>query len=151
MWCIVSLILVAGRRAVLYVSAFRGYIGLGHGLGWRQLSTQRDDAQLWRMDVLGGVELLRARYAEFTFPPHTHEEFLIAVTEDGAALPWYRRTAHLHGPGDVLVLNPGEVHGGGPASGSIWQYRAFYAPAALLQRAAQELTGVDRRLPQIGR
>jgi AraC-like DNA-binding protein len=112
------------------------------------VSNQQDDASLWRVDVLGGLELLRARYVEFTFSPHTHEEFMIAVTEGGSALPRYRGGAHLHGPGDVLVLNPGEVHGGGPARGAIWRYRAFYASAALVQRTAQELTGVDRRLPQ---
>lgn len=112
------------------------------------MSNQRDDARLWRVDILGGLELLRAHYVEFTYSPHTHEEFMIAVTEGGAALPRYRGGAHLHGPGDVLVLNPGEVHGGGPAQGAIWRYRAFYAPAALLQRAAQELTGVGRGFPE---
>jgi AraC-like DNA-binding protein len=111
------------------------------------MPNQRDDAQLWRVDILGGLELLRARYVEFTYSPHAHEEFMIAVTEGGAALPRYRGGAHLHSPGNVLVLNPGEVHGGGPAHGAIWRYRAFYAPAALLQRAAQELTGLDRGLP----
>lgn len=132
----------------MYVFVVRGYTGFVHGVERRQVSNQRDDAQLWRVDILGGLELLRARYVEFTYAPHTHEEFMIAVTEGGTALPRYRGGAHVHGPGDVLVLNPGEVHGGGPAHGAIWRYRAFYAPAALLQRAAQELSGVDRRLPQ---
>jgi AraC-like DNA-binding protein len=109
---------------------------------------QQADARLWRVDVLGGLELLRARYVEFSFSPHTHEEFMIAVTEGGTALPRYRGGAHIHGPGDMLVLNPGEIHGGGPARRAIWRYRAFYLPAALLQRAAQELSGINRRLPQ---
>lgn len=112
------------------------------------MSMRRDDARLWRVEALGGLELLRAFYVEFTFPPHTHEEFLIAVTEGGTALPRYRGSLHLHGQGDVLVLNPGEVHGGGPAGRSIWRYRAFYPPADLMQRAAQELTGMDRPRPQ---
>ena len=107
-----------------------------------------DDAQLWRVDILGGLELLRARYVEFSFPPHTHEEFMIAVTESGTALPQYRGGAHFVGPSDVLVLNPGEVHGGGPARGSIWRYRAFYPSAELMQRAVQALTGTNRGIPQ---
>ena len=53
---------------------------------------------------------------------------MIAITEGGAALPRYRGDAHLHVPGNVLVLNPGEVHGGGPARGAHWRYRAFYVP-----------------------
>lgn len=137
-----------GAQAVLYVPAVRRYIGFMHGPERRHLSMQRDDARLWRVDVLGGLDLLRARYVEFTFAPHTHEEFMIAVTEGGTALPRYRGGAHLVGPGDVLVLNPGEVHGGGPANRSIWRYRAFYPPAAMMQRVVREPTGTERRIPQ---
>jgi AraC-like DNA-binding protein len=132
----------------LYVFAVQDYIGFTPTWERRYVFHQQDEARLWRVDALGGLELLHARYVEFTFSPHAHEEFMIAVTEDGAALPRYRGGAHLLGPGDMLVLNPGEVHGGGPARGAIWRYRAFYVPAALLQRAAQELTGVEQGLPQ---
>lgn len=112
------------------------------------MAAQQDDARLWRVDILGGLELLRARFAQFSFPAHTHEEFMIAVTEAGTALPWYRGGTHIHGPGDTIVLNPGEVHGGGPARSSIWQYRSLYPSADLMQRAVRELSGTDRHLPQ---
>ena len=137
-----------GVQPVLYVPAVRHYNGFVHGPKSRHVSTQRDEARLWRVDVLGGLDLLRARYVEFTFPPHTHEEFMIAVTEGGSALPRYRGGAHLVSPGDVIALNPGEVHGGGPANRSIWRYRALYPRAELMQRVARELTGTDRRIPQ---
>jgi AraC-like DNA-binding protein len=107
-----------------------------------------DDTRLWRVDVLGGLELLRARFADFSFPAHAHEEFLLAVTEEGPARPWYRGGTHSHGPGDMIVLNPGEVHGGGPARGAIWQYRSLYPSADLMRRAVRELSGTDRRFPQ---
>lgn len=101
----------------------------------------RDEAKLWRADALGGVELLRARFVEFCFPAHAHEEFMIAVTESGRALPWYCGGTHSHGAGDMIVLNPGEAHGGGPASGSPWEFRALYPSVALMQRAALERAG----------
>ena len=112
------------------------------------MSTQREDARLWRVDILGGLELLRARFVDFTFPAHAHEEFMIAVTEEGFAAPWYRGDTHLHGPGDMIVLNPGEVHGGGPARGSVWEYRALYPSADLLRRAVRELSGTDGDAPR---
>jgi AraC-like DNA-binding protein len=124
------------------------YTSCVRGLDHRDASIHEDESHLWRADVLGGVELLRARYVEFTFPPHTHEEFMIAVTEGGTGFPRYRGGAHRVGPSDVLVLNPGEVHAGGPARGSLWRYRAFYPPAGLMHRAAHELTGRDRGIPQ---
>ena len=112
------------------------------------MPTQREEARLWRVDILGGLELLRARFVEFSFPAHAHDEFMIAVTEEGIARPWYRGGTNIHGPGDMIVLNPGEVHGGGPARGSIWQYRSLYPSANLIQRAVWELSGTERRLPQ---
>lgn len=112
------------------------------------MHTQREDARLWRVDILGGLELLRARFVEFSFPGHAHEEFMIAVTEEGFAAPWYRGDTHIHGPGDMIVLNPGEVHGGGPTRGSAWEYRALYPSPDLMRRAVHELSGTERRAPR---
>ena len=88
-------------------------------------SNTKDDAQLWRVDALGGVELMQACYTEFTYSPHTHDEYMFALTVGGAALPQYRGDAYLHVPGNIIALNPGEVHGGGPARDSYWRYRSF--------------------------
>jgi AraC-like DNA-binding protein len=110
--------------------------------------TLEKGARLWRVDTLGGLDLLRARYVEFSFLPHAHEEFMIAVTEGGLGRPWFRGIEHRVGPGDVFVLNPGEIHAGGPEGEWFWQYRAFYPPAELMQRVVRDLTGVDHGIPQ---
>ena len=137
-----------GLYVVLYVLA--ALATLDSSTAWTDdyMSTQREDTRLWRVDALGGLELLRARFVEFSFPAHTHEEFMIAVTEGGTGLPWYRGSTHIHGPRDMVVLNPGEVHGGGPARGSIWQYRSLYPSADLMQRAVRDLSRTDRHFPQ---
>ena len=56
---------------------------------------------------------MKARPASvaFNFSPHAHEEFMIVVTEEGAALHRFWGAVQRVGPGDVLVLSPGEVHG----------------------------------------
>src|SRR5438309_4962151 len=92
-------------RAVLYVLAVGGYTSLVGSPERHHAAADRDDARLWRVDILGGLELLRPRFGEFTFPPHAHKEVMIALTERGLALPTYRGGSHLVGPGDVLVLN----------------------------------------------
>lgn len=107
----------------------------------------RDNTHLWQADTFGGLELLRAHLVEFAFVPHSHEEYMIAVTERGAALPRFWGGAQPVGRSDIFVLNPGEVHGGGPATGASWQYRSFYVPADLMQRVAHDLTGVDWGAP----
>jgi AraC-like DNA-binding protein len=109
---------------------------------------QSDDARLWRVEVFGGLELLRARFARFTFAPHAHEEFMITVTEGGRGSPRFWGSVQRVGVSDLFVLNPGEVHSGGPAEDTIWSYRGFYLPTGLMRRAAQELTGVDGGVPR---
>jgi AraC-like DNA-binding protein len=98
-----------------------------------------DDAALWTMSGLGGLELLKARYGRLVFAPHGHEEYFVAVTETGKAELRYRGDRHAIGPGDVVVLNPEEVHGGGPVESYSWGYRSLYAPAWLMADVARQL------------
>ncbi len=98
-----------------------------------------EGASLWRSEAFGGLEMIRAHYVDFSFSPHTHSEYMIAVTENGLGTPHFRGKRHQVGAGDILVLNPEEVHGGGPARDTIWRYRAFYAPVALMQLVTREL------------
>src|SRR5262245_39407290 len=87
-----------------------------------------DDAALWHVHALCGLDVMRASFAEFSFSPHAHEEYFIAITESGQARPHFWRGVQNIGRGDVFVLNPGMVHSGGPAEDSIWCYRSFYVP-----------------------
>lgn len=114
----------------------------------RRAASQQGEARLWQVEAFGGLELLRANSVEFNFSPHAHKEYMIAVTGGGLGLPRYRGGGHRVGPGDLLVLNPGEVHGGGTDGKWSWRYRAFYPPATLMKRIARELTGIDRGFPQ---
>ncbi len=125
-----------------------GYTGLMETQNQHPTPDHQDNALLWQAAAFGGLELLRANFVQFSFAPHAHEEFMIVVTEGGVALPRFWGAVQRVAAGDVFVLNPGEVHGGGPETGSTWRYRSFYPPAALMQRVARELTGVDRGVPQ---
>ena len=90
----------------------------GRYTGRMNTSVQRDNARLWRVEVFGGLDLLRASFVQFTFSPHAHEEFMIAVTESGAATPRIWGGVQRIVSGDVIVLSPGVVHSGGPAAES---------------------------------
>ncbi|HLJ60134.1 MAG TPA: AraC family transcriptional regulator [bacterium] len=108
----------------------------------------REHARLWRAEDLGGLELLRARYVTHAFAPHAHEEFMIAVIEAGAVAATCRGTSHVAGAGDILLVNPGEVHAGQPARGTVWQYRALYPDADLLRAVAVDLAGAGGHIPR---
>lgn len=107
--------------------------------------------RIWRAADLGGLELFRATVSQFSFRPHAHEEFFIALTEAGRVAPTYRGTSHLIGPGDLLVLNPEEVHAGGPQAGGSWTYRALYPSRRLMCEIAAELPAGRLTVPEFGR
>jgi AraC-like DNA-binding protein len=111
-------------------------------------SERSDVARLWRTDDLGGLELLRASYVSFVFTPHSHEDFLIALTEEGVGYPIFRGGSHAVGPGDVFVLNPEESHAGGPATDTPWGYRALYPGIQLLRRISGEFGGPREMVPE---
>ncbi|MFE9447909.1 AraC family transcriptional regulator [Streptomyces sp. NPDC006739] len=77
--------------------------------------------------------LLTARFDQHVYAPHAHEEFTIGVCVGGSEVIDYRGGHIRTGPGAIVVLAPGEVHTGGPATATDgYAYRALYAEAALL-------------------
>ncbi|MBF9133615.1 AraC family transcriptional regulator [Plantactinospora sp. S1510] len=109
-----------------------------------------DRARMWWVAELGGLELLRATLSEFAFRPHAHEEFFIALTEEGVATPTYRGDTHVIGPGDLIALNPEEAHAGGSPAERSWTYRALYPGPDLMRRIAAEFPGYRSRGPEFG-
>lgn len=102
---------------------------------------------MWQSADLGGLELFRATGLRFTFRPHAHEEFFIALTEAGRAASIYRGDTHAIGPGDIIVLNPEEGHAGGPPAGDSWVYRSLYLPLDLMRQLAAEFPSGTPTMP----
>jgi AraC-like DNA-binding protein len=78
------------------------------------------------------LDLLTARFSRHEYAPHAHEEFTIGVTVGGLEVIAYRGGRIHAGPGSIVVLEPGEMHTGGPAAPDGYAYRALYAGPALL-------------------
>lgn len=78
------------------------------------------------------LDLLTARFARHVYAPHAHEEFTVGVTVGGLEVIAYRGGHIRSGPGSIVVLEPGEMHTGGPAAPEGYAYQALYAASALL-------------------
>jgi AraC-like DNA-binding protein len=103
----------------------------------------REAAWRWRDDTLGDVEFLHARYLTHSYAPHTHDGYAFGVIEWGAEAFWYRGATRVATPGQIVALNPDELHTGGAARGVAgWTYRMIYPAAELLERA---VAAVGRR------
>ncbi|MFD0208841.1 AraC family transcriptional regulator [Streptomyces hirsutus] len=90
----------------------------------------------WTRVRLGGcgpsVDLLTARFDRHEYAPHAHDEFTVGVTTGGLEAIAYRGGRIVSGPGSLVVLEPGEMHTGGPAAPEGYAYRALYAVPTLL-------------------
>ncbi|MEV5544932.1 AraC family transcriptional regulator [Streptomyces sp. NPDC052309] len=78
------------------------------------------------------LDLLTARFDRHVYAPHAHDEYTVGVTVGGLEVIAYRGGRIHSGPGSIVVLEPGEMHTGGPAAPEGYAYRALYADPALL-------------------
>jgi hypothetical protein len=101
---------------------------------------------MWRVDGLGGLELLRVSYGELVFTPtptRVPDRGLRGLSR--RIIYWSER--HEVGPGGVLVLNP-EEHAGGPVTEAPWQYRALYPDPDHLCEIAAEFPSDGQRISE---
>jgi len=96
--------------------------------------------------ALGDLELLHGTFKRHAYRPHTHPGYVIAVVTGGVETVNCRGTLHYSGPGDILFVNPEEVHDGQRGADEGWQYRVFYPRIAQMQALA-EGGGVRRSAP----
>jgi AraC-like DNA-binding protein len=78
------------------------------------------------------LDLLTARFDRHVYASHAHEEFSIGICLGGWEVIAYRGGHLRPGPGSIVVLAPGEIHTGGPASSDGYAYRALYPQVPLL-------------------
>lgn len=101
------------------------------------MDTGGEHARLWTAAGSGQVELLAARFQRFSFDRHSHEQLSVGVIEQGA------EGLHISGgtvvvpAGQLVVLNPGQVHTGFAAADSGWRYRMFYFDTAMAAELAR--------------
>ncbi len=107
----------------------------------------REQVHYLHLKELGGLEMLSAQYYQQTFSRHVHEGFCIGVIEEGAQR-FFRTGAHHVAPkGDIILVNPDEIHTGSSAVETGWRYRAIYPTPELLSRLTQDLFSTQRFIP----
>lgn len=100
---------------------------------------KRDEISLWRDSQLhGGMEILQATCYEHSYPPHFHDEFVIAAFARGAQRTRVCRQNGIAAAGSVMIIAPGEVHTGEAVQRDEgWDYCAFYPGETLVNEVAQ--------------
>lgn len=87
---------------------------------------------------MSGVQAVAADSAH-AFGRHTHEEFGIGLVERGAQKSASGRGIVEAGAGDMITVNPGEVHDGKPFDASGRRWRMLYVDPARVLDAARDV------------
>ena len=110
-------------------------------------TTRGEQARIWRVPGMDGVELMRARFVTQNFSRHVHDCYALGVIEQGGLAFRYLGRSHLAGAGSVNLVVPGEAHDGHAADQRGWSYRMCYIDPDWLERAGRELGWTGSRLP----
>jgi AraC-like DNA-binding protein len=85
------------------------------------------------------MSLLRADFTSHRYAPHTHDAFVIAVTEQGGAEVSSARAVDKVGPATLFVSNPEERQSARIGESSRWLYRSFYLTEPAIVRVCHGL------------
>jgi AraC-like DNA-binding protein len=90
---------------------------------------------------MAGVEAMSI-VTEHTFPRHAHDQFGVGVMTSGAQRSWSGIGAVESTAGDIIMVNPGEMHDGAPVGGARGWRIVYFEPALAMRETAEDgMTG----------
>lgn len=110
------------------------------------MTTGTDNWIDFSRDSETGIELFRTHFRgrKPAYDPHWHDDYLIGYTEQGLQQFQCRRQVQRSTPGNVFLIEPGEMHDGEAPHQEGFTYRALYLPVDWLH---QQLGGLFSDLP----
>ena len=100
---------------------------------------RRNVTDYWWDRRIPGLSLLRADFTDHDYATHTHDAFVIALTESGSARFRSRRTVETFRAGALFVSNPEEPQSSWMGGSRHWRYRSIYLTQAAIGRLARAL------------
>ncbi|ACP27417.1 transcriptional regulator, AraC family [Sinorhizobium fredii NGR234] len=88
---------------------------------------------------IAGVEVVEAA-TRHAFARHTHEQFGIGLIHQGAQTSHSGRGTVEAEAGDVITVNPGEVHDGAPIGDAGRSWRMLYLEPSLVEAAVTDIS-----------
>ncbi len=95
--------------------------------------------RFWSPAEARGLNLMQADFTTHAFPPHTHDAFVLAMTESGGSAIKSRGDVQDADPAGLFVFNPGEPHAGWMGRSTHWRYRSFYMARPAMDALAGDL------------
>ena len=96
-----------------------------------------------RRDADSGIETIRAHFQGHAYDAHWHDSYLLGLTEQGVQQFDCRGRRVQSRPGQVFMLEPGEIHNGDAPMADGFTYRLLYLPASWLHGALRQWRGAS--------
>jgi AraC-like DNA-binding protein len=98
----------------------------------------------YRDASLQDVEVRFSQYRQSAFQKHFHETYSVGVVTQGLTRLAYtgpQERIYTVSRGDIVLINPGEIHACNPQEGSVLTYFMYYIQPALVNQLVEEVTG----------
>ncbi|NVJ56132.1 MAG: AraC family transcriptional regulator [Vibrionaceae bacterium] len=92
--------------------------------------------------VLPWVEMRIASQSSACYNAHSHDEFSFGIIEQGRALYRNRNRTHQIGMGDIVTINPADVHSCNPEAG-LWSYNMLFVDTEQMGIWQQEVLSAE--------
>jgi AraC-like DNA-binding protein len=99
----------------------------------------RNRTRYWWDRHVSGLSLMHADFTTHEYPPHSHEAFVVAVTEAGGSIIKSRGVIEEARGSRLFVFNPAEPHSGNMGWSRHWRYRALYLTLPAISEVARGL------------
>ena len=108
--------------------------------------TFKDQRQFWRNDQLN-FNFLEAYHRDYAYPRHSHDHYVISLIQDGVQSFTHKGTKYTTPPNGLILINPGVIHTGEPATEDGFKLRSIYPTLDNMEQVAYELTGRHQAIP----
>jgi AraC-like DNA-binding protein len=112
------------------------------------ISKPREHARHWR--AADGIDLFEADYTRFTFPKHSHDYYAFGTMLNGAEQFLTRGTNYVARRGQLIMMNPMQVHDGGPACDDGYHYQIMFIAPEVFGDIVREVSPHSKGLPFFG-
>lgn len=104
--------------------------------------------KFWRDPELPALEACEVMQSLHSFPNHSHEDiYCFGVMVEGGSY-CFGENKEFVAPGEIALINPGQVHSGVPKGSAAKTYRMVYVQIDWLRQAATELGEFDAGFPE---
>jgi AraC-like DNA-binding protein len=94
---------------------------------------EKISTKIWYAHDLGPAELLRGRFADYSYDVHTHDKACFALFTRGAIRIRMRGSEFVARAGDLYAIDADEPHAGWPIDNVGWSLRTLYVDLGYLR------------------